>query len=545
MSGDRTPLDLYMEIEDANGTRYKLDANQAPGSRLQNFSFRSKITEGFSDASGILPRRIDLDYPDLQLGNNLIVTGADGTIVYEGRIAAMPRELGDSHSIGLTFAGHMAHARDRPFTEVYVDRDLSAWGAPGVGRRAGLLTSNFTPFDPEQVADASNNSAVVTPFQGAWASPYKPISEAWYDAGPGVTIGRVGYSWDRQNVDNTNVNWVWDVLVSSDDKATAVEATANLRAAGPALLQTFTPTAQYRYAALQHYFNATAGGADGNRYAINWYKLAVYGSHGLTLHTGEPGEPDGVFASDVMRDIAARWCPELDTSGIEDTDYVIQHLTFKDLTDPYDAFLQLNKYHLWQLAVWENKTLTFKPYDLTDYTWEIRTDDPGTTFSPVGPTSEDVFNGVIVTYTDILTGTVQRLTPDNYVELQDTSTANPWNQWGRDHWDRLDLTTPTVLNQALQIGATALADKNRPKTAGTLTVRGYIRDRAGNPQPVSKVRAGDVICVTNFNEVNRLIVEADYDHESTTVRIAVDLPFQTLEALFDRQATALTARGLA
>jgi hypothetical protein len=50
-----TPLDLYMEIEDANGTRYKLDANQAPGSRLQNFSFRSKITEGFSDASGTLP----------------------------------------------------------------------------------------------------------------------------------------------------------------------------------------------------------------------------------------------------------------------------------------------------------------------------------------------------------------------------------------------------------------------------------------------------------------------------------------------------------
>jgi hypothetical protein len=540
------PLDLYWELETPDGARYKWDGNQPAGSRIQNWTHSTKISEGFSDGSGTFARRIDLDYPDHKLLGRLVVTGADGSTVYEGRIAAMPRELGDSHSINVTFAGHMAHSRDRPFAEVYIDRDLSAWGATSVGRRAGLLTTNFTPFDPEQVADASNNSAVVTPFQGAWASPYKPISEAWYDAGPGVTIGRVGYSWDRQNVDNTNVNWAWDVFVSSDDKATAVEATANLRAAGPVTLQTFAPTAQYRYAALQHYFNATPGGADANRYAINWYKLAVYGSHGLTLHTGEPGEPDGVFASDVMRDIASRWCPDLDTSGIEDTDYVIQHLTFKDLTDPYDAFLQLNKYHLWQLAVWENRRLTFKPYDLTDYDWEIRTDDPGTTFSPVGPTTEDLFNGIIVTYTDILTGTVQRLMPADHVELQDTSLDNPWNEWGIDHPDRLDLTTPTVLNQALQIGATALADKNRPKTAGTLTVRGYIRDRAGNPQPVSKVRAGDRLSVTNFpNDSPRLIVESTYDHETTTARLAVDLPFQTLEALFDRQQSALAARGLA
>jgi hypothetical protein len=62
------PLDLFVEVTTPDGTRYKWNANEAPGSRPINLSFRSKIGEGFSDASLQLPRRIDLDYPDLNLG---------------------------------------------------------------------------------------------------------------------------------------------------------------------------------------------------------------------------------------------------------------------------------------------------------------------------------------------------------------------------------------------------------------------------------------------------------------------------------------------
>jgi hypothetical protein len=426
------PLDLHWELETPDGNRYKWDGNQPAGSRIQNWTHSTKISEGFSDGSGTFARRIDLDHPDLQLLGRLVVTGADGSTVYEGRIAAMPRELGDSHSINVTFAGHMAHARDRPFTEVYVDRDPAAWGDVSLARRAAILIASFTPYPPQQLSDPSAQAAgTTTTWTGPW-STYKPISQAWYDAGADVTIGKVAYSWRRASVsvNNADANWVWQVILATDDTQASSEASGNLRAVGPGSGSYTATSTGRRYAALELYYNATVGGADGIAYGVDWYKLAVYGSHGLTLHTGEPGEPDGVFASDVMRDIASRWCPDLDTSGIEDTDYVIQHLAFKDLTDPYDAFLQLNKYHLWQLAVWENRRLTFKPYDLTDYDWEIRTDDPGTTFSPVGPTTEDLFNGIIVTYTDVLTGTVQRLMPADHVELQDTSLDNPWNEWG-------------------------------------------------------------------------------------------------------------------
>src|SRR3954465_14625021 len=96
------PLDLFVEVTTADGTRYKWNANETATSRPINLSFRSKIGEGFSDASLQLPRRIDLDYPDLNLGDTVSIVGADGGIVYEGYVAAMPRELSDRHVIGVT-----------------------------------------------------------------------------------------------------------------------------------------------------------------------------------------------------------------------------------------------------------------------------------------------------------------------------------------------------------------------------------------------------------------------------------------------------------
>jgi hypothetical protein len=181
----------------------------------------------------------------------------------------------------------------------------------------------------------------------------------------------------------------------------------------------------------------------------------------------------------------------------------------------------LNKYHLWHLGVWEGKRqLVYRPYDLTDYDWEIRTDDQGTTFSPQGPSTDGLFNGIEVTYTDLLTGVVDTLTPDTYTDLTDSAADNPWNVVDRDKRGEIALSSPTLAAQALELGQAALADLNRPKTPGTLTATGYIRDRAGNRQPVSKVRAGDTIAITNFpNDAPRLIVETDYDDESKTLKL--------------------------
>lgn len=542
------PLELTHQVTAPDGASYRWAPNAMPGDRLSSFSFRTKVGEGFSDASGSLARRIDRDYRDLQLANDVVSYGADGSIAYEGRIAAMPRDLSNTHSIGVTLAGHMAHAKDRRFSEIYVDRDQSGWGPMSRGRRAALLLSNVTPFDPEQATDLTGAQAgITTAITDAWASPYTPVSEAWYDAGPEVMIGRVVYSWQRESttINTSDTSWQWFVGIATNDNTTGTPS-ANLRAAGPSTGQTFTPPTPRRFAWIQLYYSATPAGASGARFAVDFYKLAVYGTHGLPTYTGEPGEPPGVYASDVLRDIVKRWCPNLNADGVLASNYVIQHLAFKDRTYPYDAFLELNKYHLWHLGVWENKTLTFRPYDFTDYDWEVRTDDPGTTFSPQGPSTDDLFNGVVVTYTDLLTGVKNVLTPDAYPDLQDTSPTNPWNQQGINHWfEDAELSTPTLQAQALQIGRAKLADANRPKAPGTIAVTGYIRDRQGNKQPGWKVRAGQMVSVTNFpNDRPRLITETDWDDDSKKLTITVDSPSPLLDAYLDRVGTALTAKGI-
>jgi hypothetical protein len=248
----------------------------------------------------------------------------------------------------------------------------------------------------------------------------------------------------------------------------------------------------------------------------------------------------------VIRDVARRWCPKLNTSKVRDTTYPIQHLVFKERTTPFDAFAQVNKYHLWNLAVWENKTLEFKGYDLSDYDWQVRAGEDGATFDMQGQATDRVHNGVAVTFTNSLTNVKEYLTPDEFTQLQATDILNPWSMHGVNNPLELELSAPTHRAQAIDIGRVALAEANRPKSPGTLTAKGYIRDRQGNEQPVWKVRAGDTIAVTNHpNDTPRLIQGASYDHDSHTMTMAIDAPPATLDAFVDRLGTALTARGLA
>jgi hypothetical protein len=525
------PLDLFIEVTTAEGTRYRWDANQAPGSRPLNLSFRSKIGEGFSDASLQLARRIDLDYPDLNLGDAVTIRGADGGTVYEGYVAAMPRELSDRHVIGVTLTGWMAHAKDRQFQEIYVDRDIGQWGDMPLERKAGLGPISYGDF---AYTTAQGGLVCALPNQALGTDT---IAEAWYQAPPDCAVAKIGYKGTTTSLPG---GWLQSFYTASgrDDSGAA--------GAAPTLdgtLRSVTTTAQ-RYAFHETYSHGVAAtpAAGAN---LTFSKLAVYGNHGLTTRTGDTTEPDGLYLSDILKNVAQRWCPLLDTSGVQDNPYVVQHCAFRDPTFPYDAWLELNKYALWHLGVWDNRKLTYKPYDLTDYQWEIRTDDPGITFSPQGPSTDSLFNGIAVTYTNPLTGVADRITPETTSTLADTSTANPWTAHGRTHWDEITLTTPTLAAQAALLGVAALADRNRPKTPGTITATGYIRDRAGNLQPVSKVRAGDTIKITNFNDVVRLIVEADYDDEQKTVNLSIDKPFALLDAYLDRQQNALQAAGLA
>jgi hypothetical protein len=544
----KPPLDLYIEVDTIGGGRYRWDAQQAPGSRLQSFTFATKTGDGFSEASGQLSRRIDQDYPDLQLANGIRVVGTDGSVAYEGRVQALPRDLGDAHSISVTTAGWMANASDRPGSEIYVDRNLSSWGPPTVARNSALYQQNRVPTDPSTIT-GGGAAAVSTTFGDSWVAPYTPISEAWYDAGSANNVGRVAYGWARVVGLNPSVdpNWFWAVFSSPDEVASTASSTGNLAGAGPIGLQEFIASAGARYALLQLSYVSSPAGQQGAAYSLNWQNLAVYGTHTLNLYQGAVGEPRGVFASDVIRDAIARWCPMLNANGVVQSNYVIPHLVYRDPTMPFDMFTDVNKYHLWHLGCWEDRTVHFRPYDMGDWDWEVRTDgDSPAGFSGQGDSTSDLRNGIIIQYPDVFTGNTETVRPETHPELRDTNPNNPWNRAGYlVTGPAVTISVPTTQAGALQFGRLLLDDSNRPKAPGQITVTGHVRDRVGTWQQAWKVRAGDRVAITSLPfDGPRLVTETSYDNESKTLTMTLEHGASGVEALLDRITTGLAANNL-
>ncbi|GAC1406344.1 MAG: hypothetical protein NVSMB60_26170 [Mycobacterium sp.] len=551
MPANKPPLGLHVELVNPDGTTSRLDGRGPAKDRATGINFRTKRFDGFADASMTLRRRIDLDYPDLGLLNGINLIGEEGSIAYEGRIGSLPRSLTSSgHAVTIQTQGWMTHARDQTFVECYIDRDLSHWRQMGRQRRINQLGANATRLaGPSVLPDNTGNPAVEIGFQDAWVAPYKPIAEAWWGPYPGVTIGQVVYNQiSRSNVNTTDTNWSLYVIIAADDTATYPTSSANLATLTPPQSSTLSGVAANgslvagNSALLSLYYGVTPAGTAGQTYNAQFTQLAVIGNHGLTL---QGAAPYGVYASDVIRDVCARFAPLLNTANVQATTLPIPHLVFLSETHPYDAFLEVNKYHRWGLECYDNKTLRYAPVDLSDYDWEVRMSDQGVNVDLQGDDVQNLANGVIVRYTDVATGRETRLTPTAFSQLADPNPLNPANINGINEWTTLPLSFPTNQASALAIGQAFLTEFNQAKSPGTITIQGHVKDRAGHWQPGWKVRAGDRIAITDLpNDRPRLVGETDWNHDAKTLRVAVDSSLKRVEAVLDRFGVALQAANL-
>lgn len=544
----RPGTELAVVVTDANGTTKTFNSNaKLAEDRPRGISFGTQLGSGFHVGGFNLRRQIDRDNEDVHLLDDVRFIAANGETAYEGFITEMPRSVDDTHTLSIATAGWMAHASDEPFTMIFVDRDLSRWQQPSRGRTANLVGSNFSVAGPQVMTDVTSSlAALLLRAQDQWASPVKPVAECLYDAGAGNRIARVYY--DLANVGSASVaDANWDLVLYLNDADTLLGTGSNsgdiwatLNVAG-----SLSSAVGRRYAAITFQYAATPAGAQGITYSVHVRKLAVYGDHGLTL-VGT--EPSGVLASDVAQFLVGRYAPLLDVSGIETTTWPIAHLVFSEDTTVYDALLKVNSYHLWSLAVWEDRKLVYAPSDLTEWDWEIRHDDVGNQIGLQGDSIENLRNGIIVQYTNAATGAVDKLHPDDHAELRDESVDNPANVAGRKLYGTpFQIPFPTTAADALELGRIRLLEDNQPKAPGSFTVQHHIKDRAGNYQPAWKVRAGDRIRLTssvNLSDRPRLINETSYSHDSRSVTIGVDSTLRYVEGFLDRVQTSLQAAGL-
>lgn len=544
--------ELTAVVTDKDGNAKTLDSNASnPGDRPRGMQFSTQQGSGFYTGGFNLSCALDDERDDIHLLDDVRFVTSDGSVVYEGFVAAMPRstDTDGQGTLTVTLAGYMATASGDPFRMVFVDRDLSSYvGEMTNPRRAALLAAGYLPQGSGTViTDSTGRPGVVQQFDHL-ANTVGPnniaILEAWYDAGPGSSIASVYVdltSYDKGAAGAAlGGSWVLSRTLSADDAGSSVEGGA----LGGTYSGYYTATSTgRRYMFFELYYNAAL--AFDGLWSASWRNPAVYGNHGLTLIGS--ADPKGVAASDVIRWVAANHCPLLNTDGVQDTTYPIGHLAFKDRTTPYDAMLKVNSYHLWDLAVWEDRTLTYQPVDLTDWDWEIRHDEVGNQIGLQGDEYTALRNGIVVQFTSVETGQMTELLPADYPDLRDDSVDNPFNAHGWT-WtgEPFVVPYPTTLQSALQLGRIRLLEDNQPKAPGSFTLTNKVRDRAGNWQPVNQMRSGQRLRITSsasLSERPRLIHETSFNQDGRVVTVGVDSTLRVLDAYVDRVTTALGAAG--
>lgn len=527
-------LELTVEIEKANGQRYRWAGDEPdPANRPSGLKHKTRLMEGYAEAEVSVPRG-STTAPDLELYDTIRFISMDGEVVYEGRGAGIDLNRSkEQQRVAYAGAGWMSHTRDRPCPPLlFVDRDMTRWGpASSAEKEAGVAAGFPRNWDP-QVLENETGAALTLLNEGAWDVPTIPVAQALYLAPPGQNVGRVKFTAVAYNPPlNTN----FQLLVEVND-ADAVTAWG----AGDVLTATGTFGVDYsevgRFAHIAWLYNSSPAGADGAQYPIYLKDVAVFGDHALDTHT-DSASREGYLVSDLITYTAGLYAPLLDTSRIEDTTFVVTQAYEPGLIDPYDFWLRLNKYEMKYLAVWKDRQLHYTTPS-AEADWVISEGDIGTVIKDAGASIEAQANGVIVQYQDITTGRSAVLTPDDDAALADTNPDLPANIAGVKAWESIQLPNPDSAEGAARYGSLVLQRLNAQRLPSTVTVRGYIRDRAGNLHPGWSVKAEDNVLVESVDgNTLRRVHETEWDGDSNTLTLNLDGQAQGTDAILDQILT--------
>lgn len=325
------------------------------------FTFSSVDPGGFEAASFSIPK----DMPQTLRGTPVRLD-CGLKVAWEGRVAQIQRSLG--HRTQINCEGYGALLKDNAMSMVFVDRDITRFQAPSLTRQIALGVANFQLGSSQVAADpTSNTPAFAQTITDSWATPNKPVCESLYDAGPGNLIAKVYYDHLLSaSVNVADVNWQGFVLLYSDANGSSAQSSANLDIVSETSAY-FAPSTAWRFAVLQHFYNATASGTAGDSFSAYWKKLAVYGNHGLT---GRGTDPVGFYPSDIAGYVIGH-APGLRVGNTQATDvtgYIVPHSVYYTPVTSDQVMNDMAKAGGWHWGVWESLSpLTGDPTPRCDF----------------------------------------------------------------------------------------------------------------------------------------------------------------------------------
>jgi hypothetical protein len=542
---EKPPLWLAVDATTPNGNHHRWAEDESdPANVFAGYRHSSSVPGGYETFDVTLPRKPGVDYPDMERLTNVRSYLAGGETVWDGRLERAPRVSGDQVAITPSAVGWRAHLEDnKTASGIYVDRDMSRWQGPGAQRRLFLVGANAPhQTDASQVWDSGAGSpSFVLAVQGTWASPIKPICEAWYDAGPGNAVGEIAATWQGPS----DATWFLAGIASDDSVASHFASTGDVYAGSTGTLNLITADG-YRYGLIQWFYNATPGGLDGSSFDLHLSGLAVHGDHGLPQRVGDSGV--GYVASDVVPHAIAQWAPLLSTTGesIQPTGYVLPQLAFYEATTALAIVEECNRPHLYEYAVWDDRVFWFYQRGTVGRRWRVRSG--AAQLEETGPQLDRLWNLIIIRYQDV-DGTTRTVGPVGSgcdVEddvLRDTDPENPATKLGIVRAQVLDMGTG-VSGLAIEVGRQFLEKSKLLDQSGRCQLVGTVIDDRGVERPASQVRGGDLLSVVDSADPSyRRIVRCEYSHDTRTATVDLDAPPEGLDALLARLGLALAGSG--
>lgn len=555
---------LSVIVERPDGTQIRWGEDELAAANIPlDLSFGSSMPGGFKGLQTTLLRDIGVTSRE-GMFDDVRVLGPGGVVVWEGRLQQMPVSTDQGGRVTPQAVGWAAHLDDdATFREIYVDRELSSWGSQPSRRRQKKLSNPLSPFDGGTAWGSNDGGAVgpvltllvsrIPPWQSAAGRP--DIASVY--PGGGIDLGAVEFRYaSLQNLDSSWRQCVVGMTSLDGDADTGFSELTGQQLAPNSLRFWSAPAGTKLLEIELTYVNWPAGNSDAE-YGMSVAEVAVYGRHNLSgvrgpSYTGAGEGPYGYRASEVIPDVLRRAAPLLTfTTGpdgsIRPTDYPIPHLVFRDPVTATDPIERLNAFHQWDWGVWEDRRFWWTPRGAQGRTWRIATAD-GLDLSLEGDTTDAIYNGVLVTYTDFA-GVSRTVGPPGTsaeatdARLESTDPTNPATVHGIRRRGVLQLSTATDQEGATVIGQAWLNAQATATRRGSATVYGWVTDEHGTLHPVSRVRAGDTLIVEDRpDDPPRRIVETNYSHTARTNALTLDNSAATLEAILERMGVALVGR---